>query len=78
VRTKVCDTAVLLFLAQYDLFPSSIKMFKMAVYPLVKQRSCRMGLNHLRNLATVRRFFDPKNDVAFKKIFGVEKTSHFY
>ena len=63
--------AVRLFLAQYDLFPSSIKMFKMA---LVKQRTCRMGLNHLRNLATVRRFFDPKNDVAFKKVFGVEQN----
>ncbi|CAG8552443.1 16087_t:CDS:2 [Funneliformis caledonium] len=46
----------------------------MAVY---KQRTCRMGLNHLRNLATVRPvrcFFDPKNDIAFKKIFGVEQN----
>ncbi|CAG8597761.1 6678_t:CDS:2 [Funneliformis mosseae] len=46
----------------------------MAVY---KQRTCRIGLNYLRNLATVRpvrRFFDPKNDVAFKKIFGVKQN----
>jgi len=63
-----------LFLEQYDLSLPSINMFKMVVYPLVKQRTCRMGLNHLRNLATVGHFFDPKNDVAFKKIFGVEQN----
>ncbi|CAG8541802.1 12900_t:CDS:2, partial [Funneliformis caledonium] len=47
---------------------------------LYKQRTCRMGLNHLRNLATVRpvrRFFNPKNDVAFKKIFGVKQNKLF-
>ncbi|CAG8589748.1 3573_t:CDS:1 [Diversispora eburnea] len=37
---------------------------------LVKERACRRSFNQLRNFATVSRFFDPKNDVAFKKLFG--------
>ncbi|CAG8457290.1 10479_t:CDS:1 [Diversispora eburnea] len=47
-------------------------MSKMVVYSLIKQSSMRF--NQLRNLKTARRFFDPKNDVAFKKIFGVESN----
>ncbi|CAG8704119.1 14113_t:CDS:1, partial [Gigaspora rosea] len=49
-------------------------MFKIAVYPLVKQRNCRIGLNHLRNLAIGRRYFDPKNGMAFLKIFGMKQN----
>ncbi|CAG8791990.1 19147_t:CDS:2 [Gigaspora margarita] len=46
----------------------------MAIYLLVKQKTCRIELNHLRNLVTGRCFFNPKNDIAFKKIFGVEQN----
>ncbi|RHZ81557.1 hypothetical protein Glove_118g6 [Diversispora epigaea] len=46
-------------------------MFK---YILVKERACRRSFNQLRNSTTVSRFFDPKNDVAFKKLFGEEQS----
>ena len=53
-------------------------MFKMAVLPVAKQRICRMRFDQLRNLRNLSiaspagRFFDPKNAIAFNKLFGVE------
>src|SRR3954462_12101836 len=49
----------------------SFKMFKMFVYPLIKQKTYRMNL---RNIVTVNRFYDPTNDIAFIKLFGEEQS----
>ncbi|KAF0484056.1 transposase [Gigaspora margarita] len=41
----------------------------MVSYPLFKQ-AYRMRFNQLRSFGTFKRFYDPKNDIAFKKVFG--------
>ncbi|CAG8583468.1 35015_t:CDS:1 [Gigaspora margarita] len=41
----------------------------MVSYPLFKQ-AYRMRFNQLRSFGTIKRFYDPKNDIAFRKIFG--------
>ncbi|PKB98082.1 hypothetical protein RhiirA5_384204 [Rhizophagus irregularis] len=49
----------------------------MVALPLTKQRICKPRFGQLRNLAIVRpvrRFVDPKNDIAFNKLFTAEQN----
>ncbi|PKY39896.1 hypothetical protein RhiirA4_453181 [Rhizophagus irregularis] len=50
-------------------------MFKIAILPLTKQKLCKTRFDQLRNLMFVyKRFFNPNNDVAFRKIFAIKQN----